>query len=34
MKIKVVNKGAVKAKPSNYCTVFVDDNGGWPEATK
>ncbi len=28
MKIKVVNKGTVKAKPSNYCTTFLDD-GGW-----
>ncbi len=34
MKIKVVNKGTVKAKPSNWCITFLDDNGGWPEATK
>ena len=33
MKIKVVNKGTVKAKPSNYCITFLDDNGGW-DSTK
>jgi hypothetical protein len=27
MKIKIVNKGTVKAKPSNWCTTFLDDNG-------
>jgi hypothetical protein len=29
MKIKVVNKGTVKAKPSNYCITFLDDGSGW-----
>jgi hypothetical protein len=25
MKIQVIKKGTVKAKPSNFCDVFVDD---------
>jgi hypothetical protein len=25
MKIKVVKKGSVNAKPSGYCPIFVDD---------
>jgi len=28
MKIQIIKKGTVKAKPSNYCDVFVDDWGG------
>jgi hypothetical protein len=28
MKIQVIKKGTVNAKPSSYCDVFVDDNGG------
>jgi hypothetical protein len=27
MKIKVVKKAIVNAKPSGYCPWFVDDNG-------
>jgi len=27
MKIKIVKKAVVDAKPSGYCPVFVDDNG-------
>jgi hypothetical protein len=33
MKIKVVNKGTIKAKPSNFCLTFLDD-ASWPEPTK
>ncbi len=25
MKIQVIKKGSVNAKPTNFCTVFVDD---------
>ena len=28
MKIQVIKKGTVKAKPSSYCDIFVDDWGG------
>src|ERR1051325_1691611 len=28
MKIQIIKKGAVKAKPSSYCEWFVDDTGG------
>ena len=28
MKIQVIKKGTVNAKPSSYCDVFLDDNGG------
>jgi hypothetical protein len=28
MKIQVIKKGTVNAKPSSYCDVFVDDVGG------
>ena len=28
MKIKIVNKGTAKAKPSNYCPFLVDDTNG------
>ncbi len=31
MKIKVVTKGTVKAKPSNYCVTFLDD-ASFPDA--
>jgi len=27
MKIQVIKKGSVKAKPSNYCDTLVDDLG-------
>ena len=27
MKIQVIKKGTVNAKPSSYCDVFVDDFG-------
>ena len=25
MKIQVIKKGVINAKPSNYCEIFVDD---------
>jgi hypothetical protein len=28
MKIQVIKKGTVNAKPSSYCEIFVDDNNG------
>jgi hypothetical protein len=28
MKIKVIKKGTVNAKPVSYCDILVDDNGG------
>jgi hypothetical protein len=28
MKIQIVKKGTVKAKPSNYCDWLIDDNSG------
>ena len=28
MKIQVIKKGTVNAKPSSYCEIFVDDTGG------
>jgi hypothetical protein len=28
MKIKVIKKGTVKAKPVSYCDILVDDVGG------
>jgi hypothetical protein len=28
MKIQIIKKGSVNAKPSSYCDVFVDDYGG------
>ena len=28
MKIQVIKKGTVNAKPSSYCEIFVDDNQG------
>jgi hypothetical protein len=31
MKIQIIKKGTVNAKPSSYCDIFVDDNGGGPE---
>ena len=27
MKIQVIKKGTVKAKPSNYCDIIIDDYG-------
>jgi hypothetical protein len=27
MKIQIIKKGTVNAKPSSYCDIFVDDNG-------
>lgn len=30
MKIQVIKKATVNAKPSNYCPVFIDDNPGGP----
>ena len=28
MKIQIIKKGTVNAKPSSYCEIFVDDNAG------
>jgi hypothetical protein len=28
MKIQIIKKGTVKAKPSNYCDILLDDWGG------
>ena len=28
MKIQVIKKGTVNAKPVSYCDILVDDNGG------
>jgi hypothetical protein len=28
MKIQVIKKGTVNAKPSSYCDIFVDDTQG------
>ena len=28
MKVQIIKKGTVKAKPSTYCDLFVDDNSG------
>jgi len=28
MKIQVIKKGTVNAKPSSYCDIFVDDSQG------
>ena len=28
MKIQIIKKGTVKAKPSSYCEWLVDDSGG------
>ena len=28
MKIQIIKKGTVNAKPSSYCDVFLDDNNG------
>jgi len=28
MKIQIIKKGTVNAKPSSYCEIFVDDTGG------
>ena len=31
MKIQIIKKGTVNAKPSSYCDVFVDDNPSMPD---
>jgi hypothetical protein len=28
MKIQIIKKGTVNAKPSSYCDIFVDDSQG------
>jgi hypothetical protein len=28
MKIQIIKKGTVNAKPSGYCDYFLDDNSG------
>ena len=28
MKIQIIKKGTVNAKPSSYCDAFIDDYGG------
>jgi len=28
MKIQIIKKGTVNAKPSSYCEIFVDDTSG------
>ena len=28
MKIQIIKKGTVNAKPTSYCEIFMDDNGG------
>ena len=30
MKIQIIKKGTVNAKPTSYCDVFVDDSQ-WPD---
>ena len=31
MKIQVIKKGTVNAKPSTYCDIFLDDTNGGPD---
>jgi len=31
MKIQVIKKGTVNAKPSTYCDIFLDDTSGGPD---
>lgn len=28
MKVQIIKKGNVNAKPVSYCDIFIDDNGG------